>query len=144
MAVYIKSHGLIYKDQDQLKELGFHRNRDMIRNIAAPSDCESNYSAWHTPVPYIFGGVGAMIALLAFAVFILACSNWKKSRGSSAENIFRSSDIRESNFGLNGQNNETVKNTITSCPNDGDKVVVIMAGDKNPSFMATPSCVSAI
>ncbi|KAG0468619.1 hypothetical protein HPP92_017947 [Vanilla planifolia] len=36
-------------------------------------------SAWHSPVPYLFGGLAAMLGLIAFALLILACSYWKLS-----------------------------------------------------------------
>ncbi|KAJ1382513.1 protein GLUTAMINE DUMPER 2-like [Sesbania bispinosa] len=34
-------------------------------------------SSWHSPVPYLFGGLAAMLGLIAFALLILACSYWK-------------------------------------------------------------------
>nr|GFA24245.1 protein glutamine dumper 2-like [Tanacetum cinerariifolium] len=36
-------------------------------------------SPWHSPVPYLFGGLAAMLGLIAFALLILACSYWKIS-----------------------------------------------------------------
>ena len=36
-------------------------------------------STWHSPVPYLFGGLAAMLGLIAFALLILACSYWKLS-----------------------------------------------------------------
>ncbi|KAL0453572.1 UNVERIFIED_CONTAM: protein GLUTAMINE DUMPER 3 [Sesamum latifolium] len=36
-------------------------------------------SPWHSPVPYLFGGLAAMLGLIAFALLILACSYWKLS-----------------------------------------------------------------
>nr|DAD43128.1 TPA_asm: hypothetical protein HUJ06_001358 [Nelumbo nucifera] len=37
------------------------------------------HSPWHSPVPYLFGGLAAMLGLIAFALLILACSYWKLS-----------------------------------------------------------------
>lgn len=116
----------------------------MIRNIAAPSNYQSAYSVWHTPVPYIFGGVGAVISFVGFALFILACSHCKKSRGYSEETNLRLGHSRESNIGSYGQSTEIVKNITTSCSNDDEKVVVIMAGDTTPSVIAKPISASAI
>uniref|UniRef100_J3MGF3 Uncharacterized protein n=1 Tax=Oryza brachyantha TaxID=4533 RepID=J3MGF3_ORYBR len=37
------------------------------------------HSPWQSPVPYLFGGLAAMLGLIAFALLILACSYWKLS-----------------------------------------------------------------
>ncbi|MQL67947.1 hypothetical protein Taro_000221, partial [Colocasia esculenta] len=36
-------------------------------------------SPWHTLVPYLFGGLDAILGLIAFALLLLACSYWKLS-----------------------------------------------------------------
>ncbi|KAL4199848.1 hypothetical protein AMTRI_Chr03g146860 [Amborella trichopoda] len=38
------------------------------------------HSPWHSLVPYLFGGLPAILGLIAFALVILACSYWKLSR----------------------------------------------------------------
>ncbi|KAL4197360.1 hypothetical protein AMTRI_Chr04g187940 [Amborella trichopoda] len=40
------------------------------------------HSPWHSPVPYLFGGLAAMLGLIAFALLILACSFWKLSENN--------------------------------------------------------------
>ncbi|KAE8710356.1 Protein GLUTAMINE DUMPER 1 [Hibiscus syriacus] len=42
-------------------------------------DSSIHPSPWHSPVPYLFGGLAAMLGLIAFALLILACSYWKLS-----------------------------------------------------------------
>ncbi|VAI80657.1 unnamed protein product [Triticum turgidum subsp. durum] len=37
------------------------------------------HSTWQSPVPYLFGGLAAMLGLIALALLILACSYWKLS-----------------------------------------------------------------
>ncbi|EMS55522.1 hypothetical protein TRIUR3_12089 [Triticum urartu] len=37
------------------------------------------HSPWQSPVPYLFGGLAAMLGLIALALLILACSYWKLS-----------------------------------------------------------------
>lgn len=90
----------------------------------------SQRSPWHSPVPYLFGGLAAMLGLIGFALLILACSYWRLSGSSS-----------------NAQGDE--ENGGEAKPVDGDgyskavkvyeeKIVVIMAGDEKPTFLATP------
>ncbi|KAF5787554.1 putative protein glutamine dumper [Helianthus annuus] len=38
--------------------------------------------SWHSPVPYLFGGLALILGLIAFALLILACSYWKLSQNS--------------------------------------------------------------
>ncbi|KAL6567841.1 hypothetical protein OROGR_001509 [Orobanche gracilis] len=46
---------------------------------AFPPQVSVQRSQWHSPVPYLFGGLAAMLGLIAFALLILACSYWKLS-----------------------------------------------------------------
>ncbi|CAL9136812.1 unnamed protein product [Musa acuminata var. zebrina] len=85
-------------------------------------------SAWRSPVPYLFGGLAAMLGLIAFALLVLFCS-------------FRHlSGYLESGGEADGDE---------EAPSDGgdeakppllfeDSIVVIMAGDRKPTFLATP------
>ncbi|XP_042495497.1 protein GLUTAMINE DUMPER 3 [Macadamia integrifolia] len=98
----------------------------------APARSESamsQHSPWHSPVPYLFGGLAAMLGLIAFALLILACSYWKLSgyleNGDSAERDPESGDEK----GGEGIKVPTVFE---------EKIVVIMAGDEKPTFIATP------
>jgi len=114
----------------------------MLGNIASPSNHESTFSLWHSPIAYLIGGLGAIMALLAFALCILACCNWKKPRGSLEENNLRSEQNREPNIGRCGEENELMKN-ITSASND-EKVVVNMDGDERPTFITVSTSASPV
>ncbi|CAL0327161.1 unnamed protein product [Lupinus luteus] len=88
------------------------------------------------PIVYLFGGLSAMFALVASALLILACSYWKLSTPSENENQHRDLESYgegESGF-INAKDGETV---IKVCEN---KVLVIMAGNDKPTFLATPTC----
>ncbi|CAI9775666.1 unnamed protein product [Fraxinus pennsylvanica] len=47
--------------------------------VTPPSATTIQRSPWHSPVPYLFGGLAVMLGLIAFALLILACSYWKLS-----------------------------------------------------------------
>lgn len=71
-----------------------------------------------------------MLGLIAFALLILACSYWKLSgQLQNEENGERDMDIGEKQS--DSENKESVKVYE-------DKIVVIMAGDEKPTFLATP------
>ncbi|XP_060171393.1 protein GLUTAMINE DUMPER 5-like [Lycium barbarum] len=79
-------------------------------------------SPWYSPAPYLFAGVAAMLVLITFALVILACSYWKHS-GYPRENSDTESGEGEK---------------LKVVPIFEEKIVVIMAGDLNPTFLATP------
>ncbi|XP_047972888.1 protein GLUTAMINE DUMPER 5-like [Salvia hispanica] len=85
-------------------------------------------SPWHSPVPYLFGGLAAMLGLIAFALLILACSYWKLSTAEEA----RDGDV------------ESAKGDAAAAekalPVFEEKFLVIMAGDAKPTYLATPVC----
>ncbi|XP_022941033.1 protein GLUTAMINE DUMPER 5-like [Cucurbita moschata] len=87
---------------------------------------------WHSPLPYLFGGLAAMLSLIAFALVILACSYWNLSRQD-----------RDSGDLESGGGNDAKIDSETSLEkvNNDEKVLVIMAGHQNPTFIATPVCV---
>jgi len=117
-----------------------------MRNLTASSSATAP-SEWRSPVPFLLGGVGCMIALISFALFILACSYVKESysSNSNSEENSRSEQSRESDV-VYGDKNETMANRMPreSSEEEEEKIVVIMAGDVTPSFIANPSPVSAI
>ncbi|KAG6387882.1 hypothetical protein SASPL_153077 [Salvia splendens] len=88
-------------------------------------------SPWHSPVPYLFGGLAAMLGLIAFALLILACSYWKLSTAEEAQD----GDV-ESGAAAKGDAAAAEK-TLTVFE---EKFLVIMAGDAKPSYLATPVC----
>lgn len=80
-----------------------------------------------SPIPYLFGGLGLMLALIAMALLILACSYRKYSN--------RSSQHQEAE-------EKAAKPVMLLQPEMEPKInVVIMAGDEKPRYlaMAVPS-----
>ncbi|EYU42448.1 hypothetical protein ABFS82_10G133200 [Erythranthe guttata] len=88
-------------------------------------------SPWHSPVPYLFGGLAAMLGLIAFALLILACSYWKLS--GYLEN--RGGDAAERDLEAGETEDGGSK---TAAPVMEEKFLVIMAGQEKPTFLATP------
>ncbi|OWM84696.1 hypothetical protein CDL15_Pgr027483 [Punica granatum] len=86
------------------------------------SNSTANVHTWNSdsPLPYLFGGLGLMTILIAAALVILACS-YRKRPESSVED-------------------KSVKPTILQLEPE-PRVVVIMAGDNLPSFLAKPAVV---
>ncbi|KAL5973949.1 hypothetical protein ACLOJK_030608 [Asimina triloba] len=123
--------------------LVFQIQMRQIVDAAATSKNASNASAalaqrspWHSPVPYLFGGLAAMLGLIAFALLILACSYWRftgfldssrrRERESDPENAHR-------------QEGSLKQQIPAAQPQMMEmKVVVIMAGDQKPTYLATP------
>ncbi|XP_022951763.1 protein GLUTAMINE DUMPER 4-like [Cucurbita moschata] len=86
-------------------------------------------TSWHSPVPYLFGGLAAMVGLIAFALLILACSYWKLSTQE---------EERDLESGNNEQTDEKIKE-LSETKVYEEKILVIMAGDQTPRFLATPA-----
>ncbi|KAG5540785.1 hypothetical protein RHGRI_020872 [Rhododendron griersonianum] len=80
-------------------------------------------------MPYLFGGLAAMLCLIAFALLILACSFRRLSRRS--ENGERD---------LEAGDDQKPADSAKALPEFEEKYLVIMAGDVNPTFLATPVC----
>ncbi|XP_010541547.1 PREDICTED: protein GLUTAMINE DUMPER 5-like [Tarenaya hassleriana] len=82
-----------------------------------------------SPVPYLFGGLAAMLGLIAFALLLLACSSWKLSdrrrgRGGDGDRL------RDSGDKVSGKVYD-------------EEILVIMAGEEKPTFLATPAAIAA-
>ncbi|XP_031121741.1 protein GLUTAMINE DUMPER 1-like [Ipomoea triloba] len=86
-------------------------------------------SPWHSPVPYLFGGLAAMLGLIAFALLILACSYWRLS--GYLENR-ADSDGRDLEAGEGSGDGEKAAAPVLE-----EKFLVIMAGEEKPTFIAT-------
>lgn len=80
---------------------------------------------WRTPVPYLFGGLAAMLGLITFALLLLACSYWKLSRRTE-----------DGDGEKQTESGEKVAPKVFE-----EKILVIMAGQNNPTFLATPVAV---
>ncbi|KAH7674844.1 hypothetical protein IHE45_08G099300 [Dioscorea alata] len=93
---------------------------------------KAHSAGWHSPVPYLFGGLAAMLGLIAFALLILACSYWKLSGYlDSTENTTHDEDQEMANM-----KQEMIKTVTQQCSEV--RLVVIMAGEEKPTFLATP------
>ncbi|KAI0502432.1 hypothetical protein KFK09_017381 [Dendrobium nobile] len=75
---------------------------------------------WQCPAPYLFGGLAAMIMLIAIALMVLACYQHKSQVGES-----RTPAIQPEKPAI----------FLTEVE---PRVVVIMAGDELPTFFAKP------
>uniref|UniRef100_A0A6N2N8G7 Uncharacterized protein n=1 Tax=Salix viminalis TaxID=40686 RepID=A0A6N2N8G7_SALVM len=95
-------------------------------------------SAWHSPVPYLFGGLAAMLGLIAFALLILACSYWRLSDLLNSEN--EGNDQRDLESGNENEGSSSGKEEKRVYE---EKFLVIMAGNEKPTFLATPVCSKA-
>ncbi|CAO2206884.1 unnamed protein product [Urochloa humidicola] len=107
-------------------------NATAAKAVVAPAVAGSAaHSAWHSPVPYLFGGLAAMLGLIAFALLILACSYWKLSgylEGGAGRG------------GEDGSGADGAKPAASDLPPPiwEEKILVIMAGDVKPTYLATP------
>ncbi|KAK3409308.1 hypothetical protein EUGRSUZ_J01435 [Eucalyptus grandis] len=80
----------------------------------------SNTHIWSSPIPYLFGGLAVMLILIAVALIILACSYWKRPSNASGD-----------------ADEKPVKSMIP--PLDLEpRIVVILAGDEKPKYLAKP------
>nr|POF20270.1 protein glutamine dumper 3 [Quercus suber] len=77
---------------------------------------------WKSPMPYLFGGLAIMLILIFMALIILACSSRKQASGSSSE----------------GEENQAMP--MNMVVDTEPKIVVIMAGDDKPTYLAKPTC----
>ncbi|PKA62480.1 Protein glutamine dumper 2 [Apostasia shenzhenica] len=80
----------------------------------------ANPTGFRSPEPYLFGGIGAMVFLIALALIILTCSRRKSSNGRSAPTEPSSEKPALRPFEME------------------PRIVVVMAGDVEPTFLAKP------
>ncbi|PUZ74345.1 hypothetical protein GQ55_1G057400 [Panicum hallii var. hallii] len=97
-------------------------------------------SPWQSPVPYLFGGLAAMLGLIALSLLALACSYWKLSGSLLADG---ESEDAERQGGAGSRRGDGKAEAAGEAGPAGDRwrehVVVIMAGDERPTFLATPA-----
>lgn len=93
---------------------------------------QAQRSPWHSPVPYLFGGLAAMLGLIAFALLILACSYWKLAGQLDEREGGQERDLE------NGDEKEAGDSESKAVKVFEEKFLVIMAGDEKPTFLATP------
>ncbi|KAI3909600.1 hypothetical protein MKW98_014017 [Papaver atlanticum] len=92
------------------------------------------HSPWHSPIPYLFGGLAAMLGLIAFALLILACSYWKLSAFLDNDSERSRNDLENGDDDDKSVDQENIKVHVVY----EEKIVVIMAGDVKPTYLATP------
>ncbi|KAL8149508.1 hypothetical protein AgCh_006498 [Apium graveolens] len=95
----------------------------------APLTMPVQKSSWHSPVPYLFGGLAAMLGLIAFALLILACSYWKLSGSLENEEGAAERDLEAGSDDAGD---------LKPAPVFEEKFLVIMAGQEKPTYLATP------
>lgn len=83
---------------------------------------------WKSPVPYLFGGLGIMLALISAALVVLICSYRKRAYHQSSASA--------------QEQDPNTKPTNSDTTDSEPKVVVIMAGDNNPTYLANPTASS--
>ena len=75
---------------------------------------------WNSPLPYVFGVLAILFGIIAVALLFLACSHQRSSPEFP-----------------NGKE-EKYKETIQASASMEPKIVVIMAGDDHPRYIANP------
>ncbi|EOY22212.1 Uncharacterized protein TCM_014438 [Theobroma cacao] len=75
---------------------------------------------WNSPIPYVFGGLFIIFGIIAVALLVLACSPQRPSP--------------EFPSGKEDKYKERIQASATLQP----KIVVIMAGDHLPTYIAKP------
>ncbi|GAU14066.1 hypothetical protein TSUD_168910 [Trifolium subterraneum] len=74
-----------------------------------------------SPVPYLFGGLAFILGVIAIALLIIVCSFGKQSSSSTSPN----DEDKSSNMHVDQVSLEP-------------EIVVIMAGESNPTYLAKP------
>ncbi|KAL0350732.1 UNVERIFIED_CONTAM: hypothetical protein Sradi_4222400 [Sesamum radiatum] len=89
------------------------------------SSSSSNPTFWHwnSPLPYLFLGLGLMLLLITTALIILACSYRKRTSRQLSDHDGEKS---------------AQPSTAAAVADNTPKIVVIMAGDDNPTHLAIP------
>lgn len=98
--------------------------RPSSTTITASTTATTGVHQWRSPLPYLFGGLAIMLLLITVALFILVCSYRKRSSTSSS-----SGDEEKPPKPMNGEIIDSGE----------PKIVVIMAGDDKPTYLATPA-----
>ena len=111
----------------------------LLGNDISPES--SQISAGTSPVPYLLGGVGVMLILIAFASIILACSYLKDCTTEGQEN--NRSEYQNVELGCVRKNEMGDDMSNVSDNKDDMRVIVVMVGDEKPTFIAKPMSVTA-
>ncbi|GMI69020.1 hypothetical protein HRI_000571300 [Hibiscus trionum] len=93
------------------------RVQERMRPATTSNSTAAVFRHWNSPIPYLFGGIAVMLGLIAISLLILACSS-HNFHGDEAE-----------------EDEKPVKQLEMVME---PKIVVIMAGDENPTYIANP------
>jgi hypothetical protein len=126
---FLKNNSTETKKEDKMRSipttmLNTHPNNTHTSTIT--------HSLWQTPIPYLFGGLAVIMGLIALALLALSCSFCKLSRNNQ-DGDHNDLDNKESD----PQTKEPIKAYE-------EKILVIMAGNETPTFLATPVVLSII
>ncbi|GFY82899.1 glutamine dumper 1 [Actinidia rufa] len=97
----------------------------MTSTTDATATATTGLHRWNSPIPYLFGGLALMIGLIALALVILACSHNKPTSTSTSN----------SNSSNGAEENPTRAAHVVEME---PRIVVIMAGDDHPMYLAKP------
>ncbi|OAY71411.1 Protein GLUTAMINE DUMPER 4 [Ananas comosus] len=81
-----------------------------------------------SPVPYLFGGIAAMLGVIALALLLLACSYWKLSGDLDSP----------SPAAVAGDDDGADDRGAGAAAAKAGVVVIVMAGEEEPSFLGVP------
>ncbi|XP_020099761.1 protein GLUTAMINE DUMPER 5-like [Ananas comosus] len=80
-----------------------------------------------SPVPYLFGGIAAMLGVIALALLLLACSYWKLS-----------GDLDSPSPAAAAGDDDGADHRGAGAAAKSGVVVIVMAGEEEPSFLGVP------
>ncbi|KAM7267700.1 hypothetical protein ACFE04_009866 [Oxalis oulophora] len=101
-------------------------------SISPEASTASNGSIqWNTPLPYLFTGLLIVFGIIAVALFILACCQQLSTIANDHHDHQSSCDDKEKKSAKSGEN------PASNLP----EIVVIMAGDDRPTFVAKPTSI---
>ncbi|GMN57612.1 hypothetical protein TIFTF001_026727 [Ficus carica] len=95
---------------------------------------DGGFRHWNSPIPFLFGGLALMLGLITVALVILACSHRKPS---PAPNSGAATNVS------NTEEKPAVQVNVV-VDSDQPKIVVIMAGDDMPTYLAKPVVCSTL
>ncbi|KAL3719346.1 hypothetical protein ACJRO7_004320 [Eucalyptus globulus] len=95
--------------------------------MSSDATVDGGFHKWNTPIPYLFAGLALMLGLIAVALVVLACSHRKSSASSGL------SRDPEDQTRVDSDDNKPSK---VEQEDNAPKIVVIMPGHENPTFLA--------
>lgn len=109
-----------------------------LRSNTSAGSSSSIRPVGKTPVPFLLGGVGIMLVLIVFAVIILAWSYFKESTTAYSDHEInnRSSGHHHTVQHGDGGRGPIRKDLAEQSDDKDERVIVIMAGDQEPTFIA--------